>query len=417
MRECQRRRRSGLAADLHVDRLYEESLRDGQIRLGYGNHQDFSQCNDLAAVLAKIQEKEPSATEKDYNVLSVHLLKNKMRDGDLVIISDGNRKFRAIGRINGKYKRIAGEHYDQVRPVQWLLKLPDSRSTDVIMRKQFSQRTLYRLREDVLKVEALTHLLSGEKSARPDKCVLIIDEINRGNISKIFGELITLIEPDKRLGQMHELRVRLPHSAEPFGVPANVYIVGTMNTADRSIAFLDTALRRRFRFKEMMPDAEVIRRHVGRNGVVEGIDVAALLETLNQRIELLFDRDHKIGHSYFLNVRSLSDLGEVLRAQVFPLLQEYFHDDWGKICVVLGCPYDADSGDRQFSTKMPFICRDSGDAESLISTDGFEARPRYWVNSAVGTDDEAIAALFAGILQGGVNPRNDLEGADKSDEE
>ncbi|MFZ2922392.1 MAG: AAA family ATPase [Desulfosalsimonadaceae bacterium] len=176
---------------------------------------------------------------------------------------------------------------------------------------------------------------------QPDKAYAIfIDEINRGNISKIFGELITLIELDKRIKPDGSgLKIRLPYSQEEFGVPVNLSIIGAMNTADRSIAFIDTALRRRFAFVEMMPDAELIRKTIGGD---LGSMVADLLTNINDRIEFLYDRDHRIGHSYFLNIKNYLDLKTVFLRHVIPLLQEYFYGDWGKICLVLGCPYSED---------------------------------------------------------------------------
>ena len=146
-----------------------------------------------------------------------------------------------------------------------------------------------------------------------------------------------MIEDDKRLGSSEALEVVLPYSKEKFGVPSNLYIIGTMNTADRSVEALDTALRRRFSFEEIRPNPEVItNRKQGDNGVVEGIDLAQLLETINKRIELLVDKDHQIGHSYFLPVESIKELKSAFQNKIIPLLQEYFFGDYGKIGLVLG---------------------------------------------------------------------------------
>ena len=170
----------------------------------------------------------------------------------------------------------------------------------------------------------------AQTQPRPKKnYVLVIDEINRGNVSAVFGELITLLEENKRLGNREATQVTLPYSKETFGVPNNLYIIATMNTADRSIAILDTALRRRFHFTEMMPKPWLLKT------TRDGIDCKQLLEAINLQICNLHDREKQIGHSYLMNVESVQDVATVFKQQILPLLQEYFFDDWEKIYQVL----------------------------------------------------------------------------------
>ncbi len=169
-------------------------------------------------------------------------------------------------------------------------------------------------------------------TGKEKKYVLIIDEINRGNVSQVFGELITLIEEDKRFGNKESLSAKLPYSRSRFFVPPNLYIVGTMNTADRSVEALDTALRRRFSFIEMVPLVNLD----GMENEYAGIKITDLLETINNRIEKLIDRDHRLGHSYFLNIAGLKDLMIVFRDKIIPLLQEYFYGNYEKMGLVLG---------------------------------------------------------------------------------
>lgn len=247
-----------------------------------------------------------------------------------------------------------------------------------------------------------------EESEKP--YVFIIDEINRGNISRIFGELITLIEESKRKGEADERSVILPYSGLSFSVPSNVYIIGTMNTADRSIALLDTALRRRFSFVEMMPDTEVLKdikievpkmpdavdkkagnastagEKTGNAAGNEGkiiIDVQKLLEIINQRIEVLYDREHTIGHAYFCGLKenaTLDGLKNIFKKSVLPLLQEYFFDDYEKIAMVLG---DNQKRNRNYK----FIVEDNGkDIHTLfgkeLETDMLDMlqHKRYMIN-------------------------------------
>ena len=185
----------------------------------------------------------------------------------------------------------------------------------------------YEMRDGIFK-----SIAEAARDRSDERFVLIIDEINRGNVAKIFGELITLIEDSKRIGGDDETWVILPYSGKSFGVPDNLYIIGTMNTADRSIQLLDSALRRRFTFLEMMPNPE--HEDICRD--IDGVDCSILLRTMNERIAALLDREHQIGHTYLLGVNEMDKLSETFRSRIFPQLQEYFFDDWAKIRAVLG---------------------------------------------------------------------------------
>ena len=206
--------------------------------------------------------------------------------------------------------------------------------------------------------------------------VIVIDEINRGNVASIFGELITLIELDKRSGAEEELSVILPYSKKQFTVPNNVYIIGTMNTADRSVEALDSALRRRFSFKEAMPDYKVIEKVLGHNNEWNNTQISLLLEKINKRIIRLIDRDHQIGHSYFLKLSNINkeNITEHLKAifseNIIPLLQEYFFNDFNKIGLVLGDGFltteDEMGNEKDENLFAAFIKGDSSNYEDEV---------------------------------------------------
>ena len=257
-------------------------------------------------------------------------------NGDYIVIPSANygemsKTIRAFG-VLGDDKKTDGQG-EYCRKVEWLWV---AESTDKILRfneANFNRATFQRVKQGKEAIIDYMNVLLNKDNVNFETkpYILIIDEINRGNISKILGELITLIEPSKRIGASEELRVTLPYSNDSFGVPSNLYIIGTMNTADRSIALLDTALRRRFEFVEMMPqwDNEYISTDC------EGVNLQELLKTMNERIEFLLDREHTIGHSFFIGVDFLDKLREVFKLKIIPLLQEYFYDDYAKIQAVL----------------------------------------------------------------------------------
>ncbi|GAL03991.1 McrBC restriction endonuclease system McrB subunit putative [Photobacterium aphoticum] len=315
--------------------IYPECLENNYILLGYGEDIDFSQCHNASLVKQRFIEAGYEIKPQDYNVTSVNTFVNKMREGDLVVISDGNHRFKAIAEVTSGYSVLEGDcdrdGYLQKREVRWLLTFDTPRPVDELCHTVFSQMTLYNLKDSVISREKLSALLNQKEETLEEVLnhVLVIDEINRGNISKIFGELITLIEPSKRQGADEALALTLPHSQQPFSVPDNLFIIGTMNTADRSLAMMDTALRRRFEFVEMMPQPALLA-----GCVVNGIDVQRLLKTMNDRIEILYDREHTLGHAFFMPVKALMDddkperafaaLISVFQNKIIPLLEEYF---------------------------------------------------------------------------------------------
>ena len=333
----------GEAANPEDAYLFEEAISQGYMLLGFEDidwtAEKYSSREAIIEACRERGDREGELNAQSGRVQMPFIFRNWVKPGDLVIVSKGNGLFRAIGEVSGGYEfhpRPEGG-YAHRRAVRWLWVDREGVSVSEIYQRKFSQRTIYLLTKEELNIPALERYMnsqkeSGQSTKSPDHFVLIIDEINRANISKVFGELITLLEPDKRLGQPNELKVRLPYSEDEFGVPANLHIVGTMNTADRSIALLDTALRRRFEFLEMMPEPEVLNdtaRHTG-------IDLPRLLRVLNERIEYLFDREHQVGHAYFIGCKNRADVDARMRHRVIPLLAEYFYEDWAKVAAVLG---------------------------------------------------------------------------------
>ena len=310
------------------DFVFEYCIKNNVVLLGFGNWIDFSDCENIKQILEKMKKETV-----DFPVIAINRLKNEIKNGDIILVSLGNKKLRAVARVTGEYEFLDRDNLDsfvQARSVEWIF-VPDKPiDYDKFLYKQFSQMSIYNIKYN-LKIDEFKQLFTKDSQKIEKNYILIIDEINRGNISKIFGELITLIEPSKRLGADDEIMVELPYSKEKFGVPSNLYIIGTMNTADRSIALMDTALRRRFEFVEMMPEYDTLNETI-----IEGINVGEMLKTINERIEYLYDRDHTIGHAYFINVSDLKTLANVFKNKILPLLQEYFYDDWEKIRLVLG---------------------------------------------------------------------------------
>jgi len=309
--------------------IYEYCRDNGYIAIGFGQENDFTSLSE-SEVKEKCDHLKLEVTAAQQMNYFIHYLKK----GNYIMVSNGNKYIRALGRVIGDYEYFADSpiHYNHFRKVEWLF-VDENIPIDEIYERGLSQKTMYKIDDSALRQDFFTD--KGQQQVIENKSekkyVLIIDEINRGNVSSIFGELITLIEEEKRTGKDEELEVILPYSKEVFKVPSNVYIIGTMNTADRSVEALDAALRRRFCFEEMPP----LYHLEGLQNDIFGHKASEILQTINVRIEKLLDKDHKIGHSYLLNKDENSIINSFYK-NIIPLLQEYFFGDYSKIGLVLG---------------------------------------------------------------------------------
>lgn len=306
----------------------------------------WSQTGDLAAPGLDLADKKYDLS--GLNQAALLNFSQGMQIGDVVVCLASRTAISAVGVVTGDYEYTqqvpdsVRKDYVHLRPVKWLWQDIELNVVDLNNQKQLAPQTVY---ETYIKWPDLYAALSKEElkpkidiadiaDKKPQPHVLIIDEINRGNVSRIFGELITLIEDSKREGQPEALTTTLPYSRKSFSIPDNVYLLGTMNTADRSLASLDVALRRRFSFKPMLPRPELLA-----GVLVEGcVPVGELLTAINLRIEALLGPDYLLGHAWFMPLmedKSLARLSEIFRSKVLPQLQEYFFDDWERIRWVL----------------------------------------------------------------------------------
>lgn len=316
------------------DSIYKYCLQNNCIAIGWGEDIDFTGVKNRKEIREKYNDNGVSITgQMDFNISAIERLVIWMEENNLILISNGNRKLRAIARVSGGYycDPTAPIGYNQFRKVEWL-KIDLNIPVKEFYPKFFSQQSIYLMFRDQIDKSFFTSPKSSE-SDKYTKYVIIIDEINRGNVSQIFGELITLIEDDKRSGENEALEITLPYSKKLFSVPPNLYIIGTMNTADRSVEALDTALRRRFSFEEMLPNPEIL---IDKTLTDSKISLVTLLSILNDRIEILVDRDHTIGHAFFMELSNIEELQNVFADKVIPLLQEYFYGDYGKMEMVIG---------------------------------------------------------------------------------
>lgn len=318
---------------------------------------------------------------KDWNTLddedlkgSALLFRDGIRIGDLILLATGIDQIGAVGIVTGDYTfephtdPVLDTEFVHTRKVNWLATGLHAEA-QAITGRRFAPPTLQRVAsvtaQEVLQRLSLAAQTVGAPQSLPEprRHVLIIDEINRGNIAKIFGELITLLEDGKRAGQKEALKVKLPLSRRVLGVSDTLYVIGTMNTADRSLTQLDTALRRRFIFRPVWPQPyllPVISLEEGQ------LDLAEFLGAINRRIERLLSREQVIGHAYLLGLpATLSGVASALRERILPQLEEYFFDDWAKIREVLG--------DNKKPEALQFIWEE---------VTGTERERRYQINDA-----------------------------------
>lgn len=326
-----------------------------------------------------------------------------MKKGDVLLCLKDKTTIQAIGVVTGDYfydesatKTNSAIKFAHCRPVNWFMKGIELNISELNQGKRLVQKTVYALDrmnwDDLLKaIEDQGLELPVERSeGKKPNYVMIIDEINRGNISKIFGELITLIEPDKRKGAHDARESMLPYSKKRFSIPSNLFLIGTMNTADKSLASIDLALRRRFSFIELMPDPELLS-----DIQIYDFKVSDLLRALNDRIEVLLDRDHLIGHSYFWSLKHEDEsskeekLAFIFEKKIIPLLQEYFFSDWERINWVLN-DLDKDENDR-------FIqMNEETDLSNLFSdkiSEQLQDR-RYKINKSAFANPRAYSGIF-----------------------
>ena len=317
--------------------IFAECIKTGCVLLEYGGDIDWS--DDHYDDWKEIREtwrmqKNRDATSYNTDIQAMWRFRTEMRPGDIVVVSDGFRHFRAVGEITGGYEfRRRDDGFHHRRNVTWHWHVHDREGDPVSVFKNGALAWRPAVLMTPANPAGLVPYFKGVgeiAGARPH--VLVIDEINRANISKVMGELITLLEEDKREGAENEVAATLPYSGDRFTLSGNLYILGTMNTADRSIALIDTALRRRFQFEEMSPNPMLLEDAKKRSD----IDLPRVLQTMNERLEYLVDRDHLIGHAWFMAAESREDVDDIMRHRIIPLIAEYFYDDWSKVRAVLG---------------------------------------------------------------------------------
>lgn len=379
-----------------ISKLREDNLDRGEASIGWGWTGNLLDQNNAS-------KKEQSYLKNlgRNELSSVSNFADDVEIGDIFLCISSAWNVQAVGVVTSEYRYEPDGHetredFKHFRTVNWILRGVDIPFDELNGNTRFTQKTFYHLHR-ISALDVLNHLTKhghtfDEKTQKIEQpYVLIIDEINRGNISRVFGELITLLEPSKRDGDgdnyIERQQVILPYSKKPFFVPSNLYLIGTMNTADKSLAQIDIALRRRFDFEEMVPDHCLL----GEIEIAGGINIGKLLEIINKRIEVLLGRDYMIGHSYFMtltNTSSLEELADVFSRKVIPLLQEYFFEDWERIRLVLN--------DHRKAEEHQLIRQNTDDDLSLLFGDNQNIQintHRYYVNAEAFQYAESFAQI------------------------
>lgn len=330
------------------DHVFNECLQSNDIAIYYGINQDLSGYS-YEEILEVLGDENEFGNKPTQNANTINAMVNEMIIGDIVMVYDSPQTIRMIGVIKSDYRYDSKYKYNHRRSVEWFKDLNYPIDIHKYNGKNLTMKAIYELvRISVSDVIEIISQHSREKQSLEDKhhirpYYMIIDEINRGNISKIFGELITLIEQDKR----GKLRTFLPYSKKEFTVPGNLYIIGTMNTADRSIAAIDTALRRRFTFVEIEPDSNILVKND--NAIInDHVDLTKLMDRINNRILNRFDRDHRIGHAYFMGIESLNNLYQTWYYKILPLLNEYFYNDVETLRYIVGQSFYDEYGNVKY---------------------------------------------------------------------
>lgn len=334
-------------SDLDHNDIFDKSIKDECIFLNiydqeFGDKR-YRELPDIRSYVGRVFGDSLDSIDINNRIVELDYFRNCAEIGDIVVVPKDETKFQAIGVIIGEYKFVsdAPDHLYHQREVKWCWVDKRGKPVDGIFNREFSPvHSFHSLSDSIVDANEIERLINSHRFPIKEKeknFVIIIDEINRANISKVFGELISLIEIDKRVGKSNEIFATLPYSGDRFGVPKNLHIIGTMNSADRSTALIDTALRRRFSFRELLPKPNLL-------STVDGIDLKKVLTIINERIEYLYDREHRIGHAYFMKCSSKKEIDDVMRYRIIPLLSDYFLDDWSKVAAVLGDLECAESG-------------------------------------------------------------------------